>query len=335
MDYLPDTVNKLLSSSHTETYVSPIPAAINEENISTTPVIVGVDEAGRGPIFGSMVYSAAYMPETFENCLNTGDAEDLKFGFDDSKKLTDVKRDELFGYLWRQTTDENLSEEKQQSIEKLKENIGYVITGISARDISSGMSKYPPTEIYNLNEQAHDTTMEMIRILKEDNKLNIKHVFIDTVGPPASYQKKLEMKFPDLKFTVSKKADSIYPIVSVASVIAKVTRDMHLKELNKIFLREDINLGSGYPSDPNTVKYLKENVTSLIGWNPVFTRFSWNTTNNYLTENNEKYGTLEIKWEDDFITTGRKRKNGGDIVSAMKPSKYDGILTASSFYDIN
>lgn len=335
MDKLPETVNKLLSSSHTETYVSPIPSSITEENIATTPIIVGVDEAGRGPIFGSMVYSAAYMPESFSNSLNTGDTEDLKFGFDDSKKLTDVKRDELFGYLWKASFNENLSEEEQQNVEKLKANIGYVITGISARDISSGMSKFPPTEIYNLNEQAHDTTMEMIRILKEDQKLNIKHVFIDTVGPPASYQRKLEMKFPDLKFTVSKKADSIYPIVSVASVIAKVTRDMHLKELNKQFLREDITLGSGYPSDPNTVRYLKENVTALVGWNPVFTRFSWNTTNNYLTENNEKYGTLEVKWEDDYITTGRKRKNGGDIASAMKPSKYDKIMLASSFYDIN
>lgn len=331
MDQLPETVNKLLSSSHTETYVSPIPVGINE---STTPVVVGVDEAGRGPIFGSMVYSAAYMPESFANCLNTGDEEDLKFGFDDSKKLTDIKRDELFGYLWKQDIDENLDEDKQQSIQKLKENVGYVITGISARDISSGMSKYPPTEIYNLNEQAHDTTMEMIRILKEDKQLNIKHVFIDTVGPPISYQQKLEMKFPDLKFTVSKKADSIYPIVSVASVIAKVTRDMHLKELNKIYLREDIKLGSGYPSDPNTVKYLRENVTPLIGWNPVFTRFSWNTTNNYLVDNNDKYGTLEIKWEDDYITTGRKRKNGGDIIKAMNPSKYDGMLTLSYFYDI-
>lgn len=331
MDQLPETVNKLLSSSHTETYVSHVPASVEG---STTPIIVGVDEAGRGPIFGSMVYSAAYMPESFANCLNSGDEADLKFGFDDSKKLTDVKRDELFGYLWRQDFDENLDEDKQQSIQQLKDSIGYVITGISARDISSGMSKFPPTEIYNLNEQAHDTTIEMIRILKKDKGLSIKHVFIDTVGPPVSYQRKLEMKFPDLKFTVCKKADSIYPIVSVASVIAKVTRDMHLKELNRIYLREDIKLGSGYPSDPNTVKYLRENVTPLIGWNPVFTRFSWNTTNNYLTENNDKYGTLEIKWEDDYITTGRKRKNGGDIVKAMNPSKYDGMLTLSSFYDI-
>lgn len=331
MDQLPETVKKLLSSSHTETYVSPVPASVEG---GTTPVVVGVDEAGRGPIFGSMVYTAAYMPETFANCLNTGNEADLKFGFDDSKKLTDVKRDELFGYLWRQELDENLDEDKQQSIQQLKDNIGYVLTGISARDISSGMSKYPPTEIYNLNEQAHDTTIEMIRILKEDKGLSIRHVFIDTVGPPVSYQRKLEMKFPDLKFTVCKKADSIYPIVSVASVIAKVTRDMHLQELNRIHLREDIKLGSGYPSDPNTVRYLKENVTPLIGWNPVFTRFSWNTTNSYLTENNDKYGTLEIKWEDDYITTGRKRKNGGDIVKAMNPSKYDGMLTLSSFYDI-
>lgn len=72
---------------------------------------------------------------------------------------------------------------------------------------------------------------------------------MDTVGPPAKYQAKLLQQFPDLKITVSKKADSIYPIVSAASICAKVIRDHALKNWK---FRENAPIstkfGSGYPS---------------------------------------------------------------------------------------
>ena len=335
MSIIPETVQKLLESSHTETYISPIPKQILDCN-KETPVIIGVDEAGRGPIFGSMVYCAAYVPVTFSESLRSTGSADLKYGFDDSKKLTDVKRDELFGYIWRESLkqDEN-NVVTDDAVKQLKENTGYVLTGISARDICSGMTRYPPSEVYNLNQQAHDTTMQMIHIISEELNLNVDHVFIDTVGPPEKYQRKLEARFPKIKFTVSKKADSIYPIVSVASVIAKVTRDLHLKELSGTDNNEPLAVGSGYPSDPNTVRFLANNVTPLIGWDPNYTRFSWNTTNSYLCDQNEKYNTLNIKWEDDYITTGRKRNNNGNnALMNLEPSKTKGMLTIDSFYDI-
>lgn len=81
-------------------------------------------------------------------------------------------------------------------------------------------------------------------------------VYVDTVGPPETYQTKLESRFPQLKITVAKKADSLYPIVSAASICAKVTRDTHLKQWRfienevsdrKIVLPEN-GFGSGYPS---------------------------------------------------------------------------------------
>ena len=58
------------------------------------------------------------------------------------------------------------------------------------------------------------------------------------------------------------KADSRYPVVSAASIIAKVTRDREIEKLEK---QLKIPIGSGYPSDYKTINVIKENLrTGLL-----------------------------------------------------------------------
>lgn len=50
------------------------------------------------------------------------------------------------------------------------------------------------------------------------------------------------------------KADFNYPVVSAASIIAKVTRD---NEIEKIKNKVGVDFGSGYLTDPKTTEFLK------------------------------------------------------------------------------
>ena len=68
------------------------------------------------------------------------------------------------------------------------------------------------------------------------------------------------------------RADEDHPIVSAASVIAKVERDAHVADLAD----EYGPLGSGYPSDPETRAFLEAHVAET-GQLPGCARASWRT----------------------------------------------------------
>ena len=117
------------------------------------------------------------------------------------------------------------------------------------------------------------------------------------------------------RFTVCPKADSIYPIVSAASIVAKVTRDRELKSFQlEEGVASDVPFGSGYPGgvfsllilslqsytqllslpvatlstltsvvDPQTVKWLAANLDPVFGF-PSVVRFSWQTAQKLLEE---------------------------------------------------
>lgn len=219
------------------------------------PCILGIDEAGRGPVLGPMVYAIAYYPRSKENIL-------AKLKFADSKELTEANREKLFESL--QDPDSGYKE------------LGYISKVISPNMISNSMLR---RKKYNLNALSHDTAIDLIKRV-ESKGVKIGHVYIDTVGPAAKYKEKLERFFPKYVFTVAEKADSKYPIVSAASVCAKVKRDRIVK--NWVYLEDNsllldtFNLGSGYPADPETKQFLSDCIDPVFGF-PTLARFSWST----------------------------------------------------------
>lgn len=300
LSFIPPSIDQTrLLSGDSYAYYTPCPAAITphatpstaNNAAESTPCVLGVDEAGRGPVLGPMVYSAFYLPIDLHHSLLAQD-----HSFNDSKVLTYGVRANLMQLL---NTPGN----------QLFESCGYAIKVLSARDISSGMMK-PGTTIYNLNAQAMDATIEIIRGIVEERRVDVREVYIDTIGNPATYQQKLERIFPSLKITVAKKADSLYPCVSAASVAAKVTRDVALEVLYEAMLRLEQpsgaastheGWGSGYPSDSKCVGWLRRNMDPVFGWGNEC-RFSWGTAKEML----ETKGGARVDWpEEDEEGAGR------------------------------
>ncbi|KAH7639297.1 hypothetical protein HUG17_3330 [Dermatophagoides farinae] len=216
----------------------------------TSGVIVGIDEAGRGPVLGPMIYAAAYCPLSMR-------AEIEKEKYQDSKTLTEKQRSEMF-----ETIDNDV-------------NIGWSSTILSPIYISNSMLKRSK---YNLNAISHDSAISLIRSIQAKG-IEIREVYLDTVGPPEKYEQKLRQIFPDIaKIKVSKKADSLYKIVSIASICAKVLRDHLIKhwQFQENLSYNENDYGSGYPNDPKTKEFLNKVFDPIFGF-PTFVRFSWST----------------------------------------------------------
>jgi len=203
---------------------------------------------------------------------------------------------------------------------------------MSARDIGANMMK--PAGTYNLNAQAMDATIALIQGVYERG-VNIKEIYIDTIGQPAPYQKKLERVFPTAQITVAKKADSLYPCVSAASVCAKVTRDAALEVLYESYVEkrenadvemegtsvkakvaEEDSWGSGYPSDGRCTSWLKRNMDPVFGWGAEC-RFSWGTAKDIL---DQKGLAAKVDWP---IEEDDETKRLTDFFSADKDKDTD------------
>ncbi|CAB3367241.1 Hypothetical predicted protein [Cloeon dipterum] len=242
--------------------VSPVPDICKND-----PCMLGIDEAGRGPVLGPMVYGICYCPLDYE-------AELKVLGAVDSKSIDDKKREEMFGKLCEHP-----------------DQVGWAVEVISPTTISNDMLRRSKI---SLNELSHNSAINLVKRALEDG-VNVKEVYVDTVGPPEKYQDKLSKIFPNIKVTVAKKADAIYPVVSAASICAKVCRD---KAVSNWKFKENIEIvgdawGSGYPGDPATKKFLQANLDPVFGF-PQLVRFSWSTAEKITDEK-----CAPFEWSDD------------------------------------
>jgi len=200
--------------------------------------IAGIDDAGRGPIIGPLVIAGVLMAEE--------DLWNLKpLGVKDSKLLSPQRREQL-------------------AIEIKRLALKYHVESLSPAEIDKVVET--GRRLHRLNRLEADVMAKVIEALKPDV------AYVDASDVLANRFKEHIME----KLTISTqiisehKADAKYPIVSAASIIAKVERDKAIQELKE----EYGDLGSGYVTDPKTVGFL-EKWLAKHGSYPEFVRKSW------------------------------------------------------------
>ncbi|MFX1337689.1 MAG: ribonuclease HII [Promethearchaeota archaeon] len=217
-----------------------------------TNLICGIDEAGKGPVIGPLVICGVCFIESKLAILK-------EIGVKDSKKLSPNKRNELAKVI----------KENCHSIE---------IVIVSAKDIDNREK-----ERITLNR------LEELKMADIINKLHPNIIYVDAVDVNEERfgnSLKMLLHYKPLKIVSKHRADDIYPIVSAASIVAKVTRDSIINKLKQKYG----DLGSGYPSDKRTTDFLRQWIRDNKRV-PSFVRTSWDTTKKIL---NEEVGTKKI-----------------------------------------
>lgn len=204
-----------------------------------------MDEAGRGSVIGPLVVAGV--------CASV---ETLKvfeeLGVKDSKLLSPRKRSSLYDEILR-----------------LARAVHFVV--IEPPEIDYFVWFGSRRRKLNYLEAVH-----MARVIP---RLGAEEVIVDAPDTsPAKFKDELSgMLDPCPSIVARHKADRDFVIVSAASVIAKVERDRAVERLRGYHG----DFGSGYPSDPQTVSYLREWVVRE-GVRPTFSRKSWKTWDNIL-----------------------------------------------------
>ncbi len=194
-----------------------------------------------------MVIAGVTIPAEHEKKLR-------KIGVKDSKVLSPKKREEL-----------------AKKIEGLATNI--IVLRVQACKIDDYRSKG-----VNLDKIE---AMKMSQIIDacDDSK-----IFVDSLEQNSKRYKKIIESFLQNKntdLTVENYLDENIPVVSAASIIAKVERDRTINEIKK---QVNFDFGVGYSHDARTIEFV-ENLIKQKKPLPSFVRKSWITTK-FLQEKN-------------------------------------------------
>jgi len=189
-------------------------------------LVLGIDDAGRGPLIGPMILAGCLIDSKLDKELK-------KLGVKDSKQLTEKRREFLAEII----------REKAETFEVV------IVT---------------PDEIERMNKKGINLNeLEALATAKIINRINkgYKKIKVIVDCPSTSivkWQHSLKMRVKNnesVDISCEHKADKNHIPVSAASILAKSVRE---KEMFKIKEKFGHDMGSGYTSDPLTKVFLKK-----------------------------------------------------------------------------
>ncbi len=223
-----------------------------------TELILGIDDAGRGPVIGPMVLAGCLIDEKTARKFK-------RLGIKDSKELTQKRREHF----------ENIIKEKAETFE---------------------IALAYPSEIDGKHyDGVNLNALEAIKTAEIINKINkgFKKIKVIIDCPSVSIIKwrdflKTKIKnLSNLEIICEHKADKNYISVSAASILAKCVRE---KEMSLLKEKYGNGIGSGYCHDPITRKFLDEHFKKYKK-DGIF-RKTWQTWKNVLAKSEQR--TLKI-----------------------------------------
>ena len=237
-------------------------------------IIAGVDEAGRGSVLGPLFIAGVAVEESEI-------PKHKEIGVKDSKLLLPRKRRKLYAEIrklkvqvaWEKIDPERIDEVVIRGIRLMRLN--YLEAQHMARVLSQLRFDLAYVDCCDTVQERYGYLVADL-LLETMQRKNGKSVSLGEENP---YRKKIVSEHH---------ADVNHAVVSAASIVAKVRRDAYISLLH----RKHGLFGSGYPSDPNTKKYLKmyaERSETL----PSITRFSWTTIKNLYQPIEEKTSLID------------------------------------------
>ena len=237
--------------------------------------LVGVDEAGRGPVLGPLVVGLLSIPEEDESML----------------------------------VDRDISDSKHHSAKKSTLQYEWILEQEQERDWIVDTIVCKPDRIDNAVEGQGLNLLEVdlfASILNRHNKKSEAPLRITMDACDVNEQRFTNRiterltEWPRAKSTIHSehKADTNYRIVGGASIVAKVVRDRIIHELQESL---GFRIGSGYPSDPNTISALPK----LIGPDQIHPDLRWS------------WATVERYWNQNYSTPLPKREKTGTTLFSM------------------
>ncbi len=215
-------------------------------------LVAGVDEAGRGPVIGPMAVAAVVV-------LESKVPELIFMGVRDSKKLSPSRREELF-----------------EVILSVADEVRVVL--VPPEEVGSGEVNLNDLEVRVFAGVLNSLRVKPAKVYADSADVNCER-FASSIRSMLTY---------DTTVVAEHKADERYVVVSAASIVAKVTRDREIEKIRK----EYGDVGSGYPRDPKTRKFLEEYFKEH-GEFPPFVRRSWKTLKKITAKVKNRKTTLD------------------------------------------
>jgi len=209
-------------------------------------LILGIDEAGKGPVIGPMVLAGCLIEKKDEK-------EFKKIGIKDSKNVTPKRRAIFDKWIKEHSKNFKIFLSFPKEIDK-KNKEGIKLPELEAEKFAKIIN-----ELNSGKEK-----MQVIIDCPSFGIIKWKEIL----------KPKIE-NLSNLNLIIEHKADKKYITVSAASILAKSKREIEMEKLKKEYGSE---IGSGYCSDPLTIRFLKKYATKYE--NKGIFRKSWVTWKN-------------------------------------------------------